>query len=118
MVVHKLPVLAVYFVESISGTKELARESVLTQEKAKLFISKILIFLAQRIIFLLHLLARIIEQASERTRQFYHRQKRKEDFHEDVVKKQEEISKNSDYWRIIRYGLRSRKKKDKKSMPS
>jgi len=118
LVVHKIPVLAVYSPRAFEAAEveTLTPEAILAQEKIKLLNRKFLIFAAKKAIFLLRWLAKIIQRVSEKTKLFYHRQKRCENIQEDVVKKQEEISQNGDYWHVIRYGLlkvKGRKKKEK-----
>ncbi|GEM_PF-4184244 len=110
LVVRKLPILVAIPIEGEETEKV---EKSLAKEKIKLLARKFLIFAAQKAMFSLRWLEKTIQMISEKARRFYHRQKRREDIQEDVVKKQEEIAKNSDYWHTIRYGFRSHKKKDK-----
>ena len=114
LVAHKIPILAAYSSATIEGEEPLTPEAILAQEKIKLLVRRFLIFAAQKAVFLLHWLEKIVQKVSEKTRRFYHRQKRREDAQEDIVKKQEEIAKNSDYWHVIKHGLRGRKKKKEK----
>ena len=118
LVVGKIPILAAYSPQALEAVEAetLTPEAVLAQEKIKLLSRKFLIFGAQKAIFLLRWLAKVIQKISEKTKLFYHRQRRREDVQEDVVKKQEEIAQNGDYWHVIRYGLlkvKGRKKKEK-----
>lgn len=110
LVARKMPALADIPVEG----GQAAIENSLTKERMKLLAQRILIFAAHKAIFLLRGLEKIVQEVSEKTRRFYHHQKRREDVQEDIVKKQEEIAKNGDYWHTIRYGLRGRKKKKEK----
>ena len=113
LLVRKMPILAACSVEDSKAPETLTSEAIVAQEKAKLLSRKFLIFIAKKALFSLRGLEKNIQRISEKTRRFYRRQRKKEDIQEDVVKKQEEISKNSNYWQSIRHGLHGRKKKEK-----
>ncbi len=113
LVARKLPLLASLPAEVVLDNGQASPQAVLAKEKIKLLARKFLIIVAHKIISFLRWLEAITKKASEKAKQFYHRQRRQENIQEDTVKKQEEIAKNADYWHTIRHTLVSRAKKAK-----
>ncbi|MDD5750752.1 MAG: hypothetical protein PHU56_03890 [Candidatus Pacebacteria bacterium] len=113
LAVHKIPVLTVVSSAVPEETDSSASEMILAREKFSLLSRKLLIFIAQKAIFLLRALEKFIQGISEKARRFYHHQKKREDIQAEAVKKQEEIAQNSDYWHVISHALHGRKKKER-----